>query len=161
MTEVQARDLAQLAKVIKGMADGRDLRLRLRRELRQTATPVLASLKRAYAGLPSEGESARRGRPSLRRTLVRASKIRTSFSAKAAGVVLKVDPKAMPEGMRGLPPYIEGDAPWRHPVPKDQTRYVRQAAMPAFWAAVRPFEHTGPEAADRVLQEIKQEIENG
>ncbi|MEV0151533.1 MULTISPECIES: hypothetical protein [unclassified Nonomuraea] len=155
----QARALAELAKTLKTTAEGKDTLRRLRKELRKEAEPMRKSVQRAALGLPSDGENARRGRPSLRRTLSRASRVKVSFSRRTAGVMVVTGPGGMPEGTKGLPPYIEGEGPWRHPVwGRDQ--WVRQQAMPFFYPAIRPHEASAPAAGERVLDQLIKEIES-
>jgi hypothetical protein len=151
--------MAELAKALKATADGKVILRRFRKELRTAADPMRKSVQRAALGLPSEGENARRGKPSLRRSLSRATKTRVRFSKRSAGVVVEVAPKAMPEGQKGLPPYFEGRAPLRHPTFGHEP-WVRQAPAPFFYPAIRPHEPGALEAGQRVLSQITKEIES-
>lgn len=154
----QAQQMAALAKTLKQTAEGKETLRRLRKELRAAADPMVKSVKRAALGLPSQGENARRGRPSLRRTLARASRIKVSFSQRAAGVMVVTGPGKMPEGMKGLPPYFEGIRPLRHPT-FGREPWVRQDAAPFFYPAIRPHEKDALEAGARVLEQTIKEIE--
>lgn len=154
----QAKQLAALAKTLKTTADGKRVLRDLRRELRKAATPMLKSVRTAALGLPSQGENARRGRDSLRRNLARSSRIKTSFSSRSAGVLVVTGPRGMPSGMQGLPPMVEGLIPWRHPN-WGRDEWVRQAAMPFFYPAVRPHEPQATAAGRRVLDQMTKEIE--
>lgn len=155
----QAKQLADLAKTLRQTADGKVTLKRLRKELRQVAQPMRKSVQRAAMGLPSDGESARRGRPSLRRTLSRATRIKVTFARFTAGVMVVTGPGGMPDGMKGLPPYFEGGAPLRHPVFGNRDVWVRQQASPFFYPAIRPHEASVQAAAQRVLDQITKEIE--
>lgn len=155
----QARQLHALAKTLKTTAEGKRVLRDLRRELRAAAQPMLKSVRAAALGLPSEGENARRGRPSLRRTLSRASRIKTSFSKNTAGVLVVTGPRGMADGAEGLPPMVEGVIPWRHPnFGRDD--WSRQAALPFFYPAVKPHEPQASAAGRNVLDQITKEIES-
>lgn len=155
----QARELAALAKALKQTADGKETLRRLRRELRAAATPMLKDVRAAALRLPSQGESARRGRPSLRRGLSRATRIKVSFSQRSAGVMVVTGPRGMPAGTEALPPMVEGRVPWRHPVFGDKDTWVRQRAMPFFYPAVSKHEPDAVSAGRRVLEATIKEIE--
>lgn len=155
----QTKALADAAKVLKTTAEGKETLRKLRKELRTAATPMLKSVRAAALRLPSKGESARRGRPSLRKGLARATKIKISFSQRSAGVMVVTGPGAMPEGMEGLPPMVEGRVRWRHPVMGNRDVWVQQRAMPFFYPAVKPHEPEAVSAGRRVLEAIVKEIE--
>lgn len=155
----QAKALADLAKTLRQTAEGKVTLKRLRKELRAVADPMRRSVKRAALELHSDGESARRGRPSLRRALARSSRIKVSLSRRTAGVMVVTGPAGMPEGMKGLPPYFEGVAPLRHPT-FGRDPWVRQAAAPFFYPAIKPHEPKALVAGQRVLEQIVREIES-
>lgn len=155
----QTKALADAAKVLKTTAEGKQTLRAFRKELRVAATPMLKSVRRAALGLPSKGENARRGRTSLRKSLARASKIKISFSQRSAGVMVVTGPGAMPDGMEGLPPMVEGRIPWRHPQFGNRDKWVKQNPMPFFYRAIQPHEPEAVSAGRRVLAAIVKEIE--
>jgi hypothetical protein len=155
---VQAKELAALAKTLRQTAEGKNTLRRFRKELRAAADPMRKSVQRAALGLPSGGENARRGRPSLRREMSRATKTRVRFGQRNAGVVVETAPAGMSEGRKGLPPYFEGQAPLRHPTFGHEP-WVRQHATPFFYPAIRPHESNALAAGQRVLDQTVKEIE--
>lgn len=144
----------------------RDLINRMTREIRAEAKPALIAVRRAALASPSQGESRRRGRPSLRKELARATvlKIKTNV---AATVVIKTDPKKIRDpDMKGIPPYIEGSGGFRgtnvgllrHPVFGNTDVWVRQDRMPYFYRTAARYEPRVRAGVYRVLTDIEREL---
>lgn len=152
-----AVNIPAFVKQLKELENGKEITKRLMKEIRAEARPVLRAVRAAALGLPSRGESARRGRDSLRRHLARATVMQTRRT-KAATVVVKTDPKKMPEGIKGLPPYVEGEGRWRHPVFGDTDKWVRQDPKPYFYGTVRPYEPRIQDAGERIIKQIQKEL---
>jgi len=158
----QGRELRDLSRRLRGLEDGREIAGRLRRELRRAARPMVPAVRAAVLALPSQGQNARRGRDSLRRSIARATQLQVQTSGTRPGVRVWVNPRRMPEGQANLPAYMEGIRPfhrWRHPVYGDEDTWVTQPSRPFFYRAVRPLEDGVAEAGARVMDEIAREIE--
>ncbi len=164
MTGVQVKgsDLRKLAKDLRKHSDGKRLVKELRTELRQVAKPFVPAVRRAIAGLPSQGENARRGRTSLRKRMQKATKLQVRTGGKNAGVVVRVEHSAMPAGMGNLPAYMEGEprfTRWRSPT-WGRDPWKTQSAHPFFYQAVRPAEDEAVRAAADIFNRIAREIES-
>ena len=155
--EIESRELTTLALLLRQTADGKRMLARLRRELRREAAPAVEAARRAALSLPSKRVNAARGRVSLRAALAKATRSRLTLGKTRAGLVIEVSQRAMPEGMKSLPVYVEGLRRWRHPV-YGQDVWVRQDPMPFFYDAVRPYENRLPDAGRRIIAEVEREI---
>ena len=155
--------LRTLAREFRGQGDGKELRKRLRKELKGTGTRIVKAEKHAVRALPSKGQSARRGRPSLRATTARATQLRIRTSGPRAGVTVWVNPKRMGPGRANLPAYMEGVRPfqrWRHPVFGDADTWVTQRPRPWFYRTAARYEDDAQRGAARVIDSIAREIES-
>jgi len=140
-------------------AEGGKLVIRqMTKAFRKEGKPVLNSVKQGALSTPSKDQNARRGRPSLRRSLSKAATLQVK-AAKDAVMIVKINGKKMPSGMQGLPPYIEGDqARLRHPT-FGRDPWVRQVPHPFFWDAVEPFRPRLAASVNGVLNDIIKELE--
>jgi hypothetical protein len=135
-------DLKAAAKALKQAANGKELGKQLRRELREVAKPMVPKVRAAWLAAPSQGHGtstrARRGQPSLRRLLAKATRVEVRTAGKHAGVRVRTDGRRMPSGMKALPGYAEGirRRPWRHPVFGDRETWVDQQPFPRFYEAI-------------------------
>lgn len=144
---------------LKSSDDGKLVLRKMTKTFRQTSKPVLQSVKKAALGTPSKGQNARRGRPSLRRSISKAAILQIK-AQKDAVAIIKITGKKMPKGMAGLPPYIEGrNATLRHPTFGNDP-WVRQVPHPFFWNAVEPYRGRIAAGMDQALNEIANELEN-
>jgi len=145
-------------KNLRASAEGKIVLRKLTKEFRRQGRPILNSVKQAALGTPSKGQNARRGRPSLRRSLSKAAVLQVK-APKDAVMIVKIAGKKMPKGMAGLPPYIEGqNARLRHPT-FGHDPWVRQTPHPFFWGAVEPYRPRIAEGVNGVLNEIAKELE--
>lgn len=161
--EVKGSDLRKLTKDLRKHADGKRLVKELRVELRKVAKPFVPAVRKAIGALPSKGQNAARGRESLRRRMQRATKLQVKTGGKDAGVVVRVEHKAMPAGMGNLPAYTEGEprfTRWRSPN-WGREDWKTQSAHPFFYQAIRPAEGQAVRAAQDVVERIAREVENG
>lgn len=159
----QGEQLRDFSRALRELEDGREIAKRMRRELRQAGRPMVPAVRAAVLALPSKGQNARRGRPSTRAQVARATALRVRASGRTPGVSIWVNPKRMPEGKRNIPAYMEGIRPfhrWRHPTFGDWEKAVQQPATPYFYRAVRPYEDGVAEAGDRVLSWVAEQIAN-
>jgi hypothetical protein len=150
-------DIAAFVKDLRKLSDGKEIVKKLTKTIRAEARPALKAVRQRIIAMPSKGENARRGRPSLRRTLQRATVMQVR-SRKAATVVIKTDPKKMPVGIKGLPPYIEGEGRLRHPT-FGHDPWVAQPPVPFFYGTLRPHEPRLQRAGEQAVDEIKKELE--
>jgi len=158
----QGQDIRRLLARLRELEDGKEIRKRLRRELKESAKPMVPAVQRAVLALPSKGQSARAGRPSLRARVARATQIRVRASGTRPGVTVWINPRRMPEGQKNLPAYMEGIRPfhrWRHPVFGDEDVFVQQPPKPFFYRAVRPLQDEVSRAGTRIINDIQREIE--
>lgn len=147
-----------LIRQLRSSGDGKLILRKLTKEFRAQGKPILNSVKQGALGTPSKGQNARRGRPSLRRSLSKAAVLQVK-AQKDAVMVVKIAGKKMPKGMAGLPPYIDGtNARLRHPT-FGHDPWVRQTPKPFFWKAVEPYRPRIAAGMDGVLNEIAKELE--
>jgi hypothetical protein len=157
-------DIPELRRQLRAL-DRPDLIKRMTKEIRAEAKPALTAVRRAALASPSQGESRRRGRPSLRREMARSTVLKVKTN-KAATVVITTDPKKIRDpDMKGLPPYIEGTGGFRgsqvgvlrHPVFGSGT-WVRQDRMPYFYQTVARYQYSVRAGIDRVANDIMKEL---
>lgn len=155
--------LRDIARAYRRRSDGKDLRKRLRKELRKTGTRLLKEEKQAVRRLPSKGQNARAGRPSTRRQVARATQLRIRTSGPTAGVVVWVNPRRMPADKRTVPGYMEGVRPyrpWRHPVYGNTDVWVAQQPIPWFYRTGGRYGGEAQRAAARVIDRFASAIEH-
>lgn len=156
--KVGSSEYYALVRQLKTSGDGKLVLRKLTKEFRAQGKPILNSVKRGALGTPSKEQNARRGRPSLRRSLSKAAVLQVK-AQKDAVMVVKIAGRKMPKGMQGLPPYIEGEnARLRHPT-FGRDPWVRQVPHPFFWRAVEPYRPRIAEGVNGVLNEIVRELE--
>jgi hypothetical protein len=154
------RELRALARDLRGHADRKEINARLRRELRFAAKEMIPPVRAAILAIPSKGQSAARGRPSLRRKMSSATQVAVRTTGGSAGVKLWVNPRRMPPGQGSLPGYMEGEGRWRHPTFGSEPWFT-QAPHPYFYRTVAPLIPRAERAAEQVLDSIADEIERG
>lgn len=156
------RELADLARDLRALEDGRELNDELRDELRKIVAPAVRSVRSSIRAIPSKGQSAAMGRRSLRAEMARAveGKVRTT---RRPGLIVRVNPRRMGPGRHNLPAYMEGDRPyhrWRHPVFGNTDVWRTQAPHPYFARAVRGVPDDAEDAARRTVDYIADRIED-
>jgi hypothetical protein len=156
-SRAKGTDIAAFVKDLRKLEDGKVIIKKLTKEIRTEARPALKTVRQKIMAMPSQGENARRGRPLLRRSLQRAT-VMSVRSRKAAAITIKTDPKKMPEGLKGIPPYIEGEGRHRHPTFGHEP-WVNQPPVPFFYGTLRPYEPKVQAAGSRAIEEIKKELE--
>jgi len=157
-----AERLRALARTVRQYEDGRELRKQLRVALKRSAERVQRAEQAAVQALPSQGENARRGRPSLRRSIARATQVRVRTAGARAGVMVWVNPRRMPPGQHNLPAYMEGLRPfhrWRHPVYGNPDVWVSQRPRQWFYRTAARFETAAQRDAARAIDAIARDIE--
>lgn len=160
--EVDGDDLAGLARQLRRLEDGKELRKQLRKNITAAAKPMVPAIRNKVKGLPSKGQSRARGRPGLRASTAKATRLQVQMSGRYAGVTVRVDPKKMPAGMHNLPAYLEGAPPfqrWRHPVFGDTETWVTQRPRPYFYAIATHAEPRVKAAVAEAVDSIRRQIE--
>lgn len=147
-----------LIRKFRSSEDGKLVVRKITKAFRKEGRPILNSVKQSALGTPSKGQNARRGRPSFRRSLSKASVLQIKAQQDAV-MIVKIVGKKMPKGMAGIPPYIEGqNARLRHPT-FGHDPWVRQVPHPFFWKAVEPYRPRIVESMNGALNDITQEFE--
>jgi hypothetical protein len=158
---VRSDDLTQAVRSLRGLENGKALRGQLRKDLRRSLSPAVPAIRSKVKSLPSKGETRRRGRPGLRRSTARATRLQMSLSTRKAQVTVRVDPKKMPPGQHNLPAYLNGNAPfdrWRvQNFGRDQ--WHTQGSHPYFDDIIRRYQPAAVRAVEEALDHIKGEIE--
>lgn len=170
---VGQQQLTDLYRELRRQADGRDRVAHLRRELTDAARPLVPLVRQSIAGMPSNNESARRGRTPLRTRLQRSVSIQAKFVGKNTGVYVFMNPRKMPDKQKALPAYFEKAdskgkyARLRHPVFEQRrvpdTPWVQQQVPPQgyFTWAVRSGDVRAARAVEQVLEQTARQLENG
>jgi hypothetical protein len=154
-------DLRALSKTFKGLSDGKELAKLLRKELKVPAQMIQTAERRKVLSLPSKRQDARRGRLSLRKEFAGATRVRVSLGKNPA-VAVELSPKAIKSDRKGLPWYLEGNAPLRHPVfaaRSTGTPWVTQTPMPYWEQTAEQFEPEAIQAGNRVLDAMIRRVE--
>jgi hypothetical protein len=160
------RELAEVARDLRRQADGREVNADLRQELSDIGAARARAVRASIRAIPSKGQSARRGRRSLRSEMAAAteSKVRTT---RRPGVIVRVNPGRMPPGKKNLPAYMEGDRPfhrWRKPVfqrPGRDVPWVTQRAHPYFARAVAGVDGDAERAGLAAIKRAADRFERG
>jgi hypothetical protein len=149
-------DLKRIAKELRHVSNGREIRKRLTREIRREAKPIVPRVRSAILSIPSKGE----GSTGLRSRLAKATKLQVRTTGRDAGVVIRVDGRKMPAGEGRLPAYMEGTKkPWRHPVYGNRNAWVQQQdSHPYFYRIVIPFGLQAKRAVLRAVEKIGRDI---
>lgn len=157
-----AGELRGMARQMRGMERRKEVQQQLARQLRQPAKEIQAAVRAAAQGIPSRGESARRGRMPLGRRLARATSLQVRTSGDNAGVKLWLNPAKMPDGQRALPAYAEGETgPWRHPLFGNTDSWHTQSPHPFFWPTADPRLPGFYAAAEEAIDTAADQIERG
>lgn len=153
-------DLREVAKELRAVADGKALRKELTGGMRDVLRPVLGQARAAWRAVASGDARKTGGRADLRTLLAKATRMEVRTSGKQAGVRLRVDGRKMPDGLKALPGYAEGERTrWRHPVFGNRETWVTQQAFPTFYRTVEPHRDDVSRAIDQVLADVKAKIE--
>jgi hypothetical protein len=97
---------------------------------------MIPALRNKVKSLPSKGQSARQGQPSLRDTTAKAIVFSFRVDGKHAASMIRVNPQRMSPRKRFsgfLPSYMEGVpgfTNWRHQVYGNSSVWVRQPSTP-------------------------------
>jgi hypothetical protein len=152
-------DLKRLARALGTTAEGKQTRRELSQGFRDVLRPYVPRLRAAYRAGPSRGGRRFRGVP-LRTLLARSVRVEVRLTGRQAGARIRADGRRMPNGMRALPAYWEGERPrWRHPVFGNRDVWVIQQPHPAFYRTLRPSERAARREIDQALARITRRLE--
>lgn len=161
-------DLKKLNKQLRQLADGKAIKKDLTQGLRDVLRPIVPEIRAAYRAAPSTGHAsaskARQGQPDLRGLLAKATRVEVRLTGRAAGARIRVDGRRMPDRMKSLPRYWEGEdkgsrGRWRHPVFGNRTAWVQQRGRPLFYPIVRRHEAQARRAVEQVVTQVRQKLE--
>jgi len=136
---------------------------KIKEELKGPANDAERAVKASIQRIPSKGQTARKGRRSLRAAMVRAVKTNVDTTRDYTGAFVYVDAYSMPVGDQNLPAYMERIrryTRWRHEVYGIETLWVTQKAHPYFYRTLRPFESVAADVAENVIDQVKRELES-
>ncbi len=155
-----AGGLRRLAGDLRSAGNQQAMNVKLRRGLEVVGRKGAAAVRASVRATPSKGQSARRGRASLRGKVARATESKVRNTTRP-GVIVWVNPGRMPAGERSLPGLLDGQGRWRHPVFGNTSVWRGQRSHPYFNRAVDPIAGQLADAGDKVLDEIANMIERG
>jgi hypothetical protein len=157
-----AGDLKAVAKQLRTVANGKELRKELTGGIRKVLNPLVPKVRAAYRAGPSTlGKANRRG-GSLRSLLARSVRVEVRTSGKLAGARIRADGRRMPDQMKAIPAYWEGERPrWRAPLFGDRDRWYPHQAHPTFYRTLEPHADDAGRAVDRVLEDVRRKLERG
>lgn len=162
LTVTGQAELRRLARDLRNPAIPRQIREELRAEMLKVGRSGAAQVRSALLANPSKGQSARRGRRSLRRKLASTVEVKLRVSTRP-GVIIWQNPARMPAGEEMLVAYYEGTAPrWRHPTfkrPGRRSNWVNQRSQPTFYRTLDGIAGPLAAAGDKVLSTIANRIE--
>lgn len=129
--DIDARNLADLAQVLKGEADGKELRKQLGKDLRAAAQPLVTDLRAAIRATPSSGPP--HGAP-LRQAIAAGINSQVRYTGPRTGVSVRVRRPTL-RGFSGAPRRFNQPS-FRHPVFGDTSTWVTQVGAPLWFDAV-------------------------
>jgi hypothetical protein len=154
--QVYFRDAGDLKRLYRDLGGHADLRKELRTGLRDILRPLVPVLRAAYLAGPSHTD---RGR--LRRLLARSVRVEVRTSGRLAGARIRADGRRMPDHMKSIPAYWEGEkSRWRHPVFGNRDVWVDQQPHPTFYRTVEPRAEQAGRAVDDLLDRVRHELES-
>ena len=160
---VETGDLKRLAKELRTVADGKQLRKELTGGIRAAMAPVVPLVKAAYLAQPGHQgrrSTSRAQQPDLRTLLAKATRLEVRTAGKLAGARIRVDGRKMPPQMKALPKYWEGSKrPWRWPVYGDRRTWAQGRARPTFDAVTQPHTPQVRREVDEVFERIRRKLE--
>lgn len=129
--DIDARSLQDLAKVLAGEADGKELRKQLGKELRAAVQPVVSGLRSAIRATPSS--AGPHGQP-LRAAIAAGISAQVRYTGPRTGVSVRVRRPTL-RGFGSAPRQFNRPS-FRHPVFGDTGTWVSQIGAPLWFDAV-------------------------
>lgn len=166
MPDIEIRDnrtFRAINDTFREASNGKELRRELTAEVRGVLRPLVPEVRAAYAAQPGfagKRSRSRAGQPPLRTLLARATRVEARFTGKRAGARIRVDGRKMPDQMKSLPAYWEGEKPrWRWPVFGDRDTWAAGHTRPVFYQVVQPHVDDAQRAIDQATSRILKKIE--
>src|SRR6266545_811460 len=165
VTILDSKDLRDLNRAFKNVADGKALRKELTSGLRNVLRPIVPEVRAAFKASPLMGHGgmshAQADRADLRALLAKATRIEVKLTGKQAGARIRVDGRRMPSGLRGLPKAweAEGGARWRHPTWGNRQRWVQQRSRPLFYRIVAPRAEGAVREVEQIANQVVRKLE--
>ncbi len=166
-TKKSVEELKKLERELQKYARLPQWHDKIKAELRGPVQEAEAKVKSKILAIPSRtrNRGGRGGRQeSLRRKMVRATKSNVETRNDLTGGFVWVDAYSMPSGEENLPAYMEGIrryTRWRHMVFGDAETWVTQRAHPYFRRTIRPYESKAIAVAEKVIDQVKRDLERG
>lgn len=158
-TKKSVEELKQLQKDLRRYSKLPTWHDKIKAELRGPVREAEAKVKSKILSIPSRNRT--RGE-SLRRKMVRATKSNVETRNDLTGGFVWVDAYSMPSGEENLPAYMEGIrryTRWRHMVFGNPEAWVTQRAHPYFRRTLRPYEAKSIAVAEKVIDQVKRDLE--
>ena len=127
---VEASEFTTLMRDAK--AFDRDLGLRMRREIRNAAKPIVADVKRKVLEDPPGGGRVTVG---TREAIARGVALKISTATKGGGVTVAASGRHLPTDRKAMLRAYNSDS-FRHPVYGNRKRWVRQQGNPFFRSVI-------------------------
>lgn len=150
------RDLARVTRELRRM-DDKELLKRFRRELRSAARPLVPAVRASIRQIPSKRPYTAAG---LRGQMSRATALEVKTTGRQAAIIIRVDGRKMPAGMRSVQSYMEGERPyhrWRHPVFGHDV-WVQQKPNPYFYRVMRMAGPLARRAVNKVMDKVSKDL---
>jgi hypothetical protein len=149
---------AQLERIAKALREVDPmLRRELVHDLRALGNRYVPKVRAAIDQIPAKHAGSRH--PSLRAAMKAATRVQIRTLGPQTGMVIRVDGRKMPEGMRSLPKYMEGIKPWRHPVFGDRKDWVEESSHPYFFKTVGPAGEEFRRDVNAIAQKIAHKLQ--
>jgi hypothetical protein len=146
---------AQLERIVKALREVDPmLRRELVHDLRALGNRYVPKVRDAIDQIPSKHAHS-----SLRAAMKAATRVQIRTSGSQTGMVIRVDGRKMPAGMRSLPKYMEGIKPWRHPVFGDREDWVEESSHPYFFKTVGPAGEEFRRDVNAIAQKIAHKLQ--
>lgn len=165
--QVAGRDeLRDLYRALRRQSDSKARVKKLRRDLTLAAKPIVPIVKANIRTMPSQGESARRGRAPLRRRMAKSVTLQVKFTGRdQAGVYVFMNPRKMPDQQKALPGYFEllpGKTRFRHPVFGNTDKWVQQIVPQQgyFTRSLGDVEDRAATMVAQIIEETARDIED-
>jgi hypothetical protein len=165
VTILDSKDLKDMARAFKGVADGKALRKELTDGMRHVLRPMVPEVRAAFKASPSMGHASMargsRNRQDLRGLLAKATRIEVKLTGKSAGARIRVDGRRMPDRLKGIPKAWEAEAGarWRHPVYGRRDTWVQQRPRPLFYRIVAPRAELAAREIEKIANGIVRKLE--
>lgn len=153
---IHDRDLQELARRLRKLEDGKELRRDLVRNLREAVKPAADEAKAAIRGAPVSG--ARHAGEGLRAAIARGVSVQVRTSGRTVGVRVRAR-KITVRGFVNAPKRWNRAKGWRHPVMGDRNNWVHQVGRPGWFDD--PMRRRKPEykrAAIKAMDETARKI---